>query len=394
LIEKSVKQAILNLENVDYDTERLNTKTLNTPIITIPTGIIECVPIKSTTINLVSKLQEKFHNWFYLVSVNKIKYNHKLTLLNESLSTISITPNDAAVLLMYASAKYFKNQLITIHKPLVRAIMYRPLNAKDYVNDLIEQRFSYGYIADRMWNRFNDVDKSIVLPIKINNVIEFNHYIDKIVKSKIQHRLLLGLETNSLGKSELDVLIHIFYKNVRCSFVDETNYTDFFTRLGIDLSTYSDNNLLRIINVILKVYLGINNLDDEFETPYTGTVEILRLLSSYTVQFVEGLGNENIEPIDIKFSSISVGDCTTDNGIDLIDSVKVISRGLNVNQHRPIIKNVLLNRVNRIINKSKVDLFIDKAKFTTQVGSDITYDVNSSLINNLTPAGVYIKLIP
>ena len=392
---KLVDQALLNPQNVVHDTEALISKTLQTPVTEIPTGIIECNIIRTSAVNMVSVVSEKIHNWLYLVNHNFIQYKHILSIPSEGITELSITAADAAVLLMYATAKYYGDTPVTIPQPRVRDIMYQPPLLAAELKGLVEPINLQGSIQYgthlKSWDRYNDVITAQTLPYNILSLHDFTSYITKVVNNKIQHSLLPALCTTSLAKGEVEYLIKAFYKNETCSFVQETTYSEFFTRLGIDVNKFSNPSLYDLIDIIFKAYIGLVEETNSLQQPYASMVEILKVISSYMLQFVKGPSTNNIEPIDWCFATVSVPDHAKE------DSIVRVRAGVDNNFMVPIIK--IVNHELLVLRDfaSSPKLIVDTAKvssFTVAGGCSVSHQKINLQTGIMSPMGAYPSLIP
>ena len=303
LVNKLKSQAVLNPANVEYDTEDLVNSTLLTPNTRIPTGVIECDIIKNATVNMVSVVNEKIHNWFYLTANGYIKYKYLLTLPSENINGILLNAHDAAALLLYASAAWAGNVLTDIPSIMVRDIMYHPSIPLVDIKGVIEESRWTGHLGYavpyiKTWDRYADLSSVQTYPINLLSLKAFNTYIDKVVTNKVLHRLYPTLEPDTIGRSELEALVRILYTNYTCTFVAETNYTDLFNRLELDLSTFNQDSLYEFMTLIFNGFMAITPDLVTLQSPYAEMVEILRTVCSYTLEFVNGIGTNNIEPID------------------------------------------------------------------------------------------------
>ena len=389
---KLIPQALLNKYNVAQDTEALVLATLATPITEIPTGMLECNIIHSASVNIVNATSEQIHNWLYLAAQNLIQYKYVLTLPSEGVTELNITAQDAAVILMFASAKYFDTTLVTIAAPQVRDIMYQPPVMVAKLKGLLETKNLQGVLfngeTSRSWNRYTDVTTAQTLPTGIQNINAFLTHINKIINNKIQHALLPTLVNDSLAKSEIQFLIKAFYHNPVCQFVDEATYADFFTRLGVDLNTFSKTGLLDIINIISAVYIGLVPETNTLQQPYASMVEILRTLSSYMVQYIDGPSTNDIEPIEWVFTDVAIPSVT------IIDLTARIQPGVDSYYYQPILDSVVNAVTTDIMTKENntytstnlVDIVINS-------GFDISCHVVTQYDNLKNTIGVWPTLL-
>ena len=338
LTQKLISQAILNPDNIDYDNQTLIQSILATNKTNIPTGVIECNVVDSATVSIVSVVSEKIHNWLYLTARGFILYKYKIAIPSEGIKKLNVSAQDAAVLLLYASAKYFGVTLTTIPQPVVRDIMATPTLSETILRGLVEP---HHLLRSQLINgqvstidNYQQIQQAQTLPRSILSTAEFTTYINEVVTNKIQHHILPDLATSALGCGELTALVNAFYINYPCSFVGETTFAAVFQRLGIDLATFSNVGLRTLINGILSAYLALTPETITLQQPYASMVEILRTLCSYTLQFVDGASTNNIEPIDWQFSRPAIASSTKWSTVAHVSIVP------DINKHNSAIKNV------------------------------------------------------
>ena len=346
-VNKLIPLAPLNINYVSNDISTLNTTVSTTRAMEIPTATIEGNIKPSVLYGLVDVINEKYHYFIYLASKNYIKYKYQLSIPSENINNVLIKPGDAVALLYYASGLYFNDPTFLANKSIVptiqvRDIMTNPLSppvslTEGQVIGVIENKFLFGTLlgTNITWNRFNDISASQIYPTNILNINDYNNFLNKVINSKIQHFLELGLEVDAVGRDELLFLINIFYQNYNCTYIPETSFPAFFTRIGFSLDTFSNTSLLILMNELALAFMNITTESgNTLQSPYSDMVDILSTVSSYMLQFIKGSATNDITPLDPNYAQPSFFN------EQLISPTFFIEPGLNDISYIPLTHNI------------------------------------------------------
>lgn len=304
VVNKLLPLAKLNPVNFNQDIIKINDGVLHTPITELPTGIIECNVLKNSSSNLINILQEKLQYWLYLSANGRIRYKYNLTTPSLGVTTITLDSKSAIVILLHIANRLQKIDTDIIPDVIVRGIPTVPRLSETALKKLIEKKYWQGMvvannIAPIHWDRYQDIASAhTVIPTVVNSLPEFLRSVDTLMDNKIRHILLPSLEYDSMGRSELASIVNQFYTHHTCLFTEYTTYTEFFYNLGLNFNDVNDSGLLTIANLLLKAFIGVDTETVKLQSPYSDMVQILEIISSYTLQFVLGNTSSNIEPID------------------------------------------------------------------------------------------------
>lgn len=304
IVNKLLPLAKLNPLNVNQDIVKINDGVLHTPITELPTGIIECNVLKNSSSNLINVLQEKIQWWLYLSANDHIRYKYNLTTPSLGVTTITLDSKSTVVILLHIANRLQKIDNDNISDLIVRGIPTIPNLSETELKKLIEKKYWQGTVvtgnmAPITWDRYQDiVSANTAIPIVLNSLTEFLQNVGTLMDNKIRHILLPSLEYDSMGRSELTSIVNQFYTHYTCSFTEYTTYTEFFHNLGLELNEVNDSGLLTIAKLLLKAFIGVDTETVKLQSPYSDMVQILEIISSYTLQFVLGNSTSNIEPID------------------------------------------------------------------------------------------------
>lgn len=353
----------------------MNSAVSTTSVMEIPTATIEGNVKPSVLYGLVDIINEKYHYFIYLASKDYIKYKYQLSIPSEDINNVLIKPGDAVALLYYASGLYFNDPTFLSNKNIVPSIQVRDIMTnpmlpptsltEGQVIGVIENKFLFGTLlgTNVTWNRFNDLAASQTYPTNILNINDYNNFLNKVITNKIQHFLELGLEVDAIGRDELLFLSDMFYQNYNCTYIPETSFPAFFTRIGFNLDTFSNTSLLILMNELALAFMNITTeTGNTLQSPYSDMVDILSTVCSYMLQFIKGSATNDITPLDPNYVQPSFFN------EQLISPTFFVDPGLNDISYIPLTQNI-----------------------TDNITIDITYDINVS--DSITDAILEIELI-
>lgn len=317
LIQRMIDQGTNNRLNVLSDISNTNTKASGSAVSNIPTGIMECIPEGVTAANIVHKDRLRITTWLYLASTGNIAYNYNITLPGENLYNFPLTPSDAAIFLLYASAKIFGLEGTDVPKPVITGIDCIPSVSENELRGLVYESILVGKADDGTvkWDHYQDILNTVRLAEVMSAPEDFDAFITDLYNKKIMQWVIPQLHSTALGRGQLKALIRAFNTDHVCVFTDTTSYAEYFVDIGVDISTYSKQSLHNLVSLILQNYLGVEPEGISANTLTQNIIEILRTLSSYTVNYIN---SDQLDPpinIDWCFSIPSL------NGLYIEDYV-------------------------------------------------------------------------
>jgi hypothetical protein len=308
-IEKLRTQAVLNPDRLQEDVENLLARASRTSSPNIATGVIECERGRSASDSLVSNIDERFTQWFYLALNGKFNYQINLSIFDDK--EITVNALQAMYLLWYCTDRFTKYRahfypndtthndgstvvdLTPLTDPLptitVVDILKNPNKTHaDYIaSGFINARYLSEMVVDDILN--NDVTTFELSNIPILTTIDsFNSFVTSVVKRKEKLRNVVNEETDIYGKVQLDELVTCEYLDLHQSYPPAiaATWKDLFTTLDLDMESVPLESLIVIANTIIKEFVGNIEVREGLPTPYYEMMQILRILSSYMVTFV------------------------------------------------------------------------------------------------------------
>jgi len=293
LLKRMRSEALLNSENEEAHVKLLKNRILQSEATAIPTGIMEANVTTAASALYVDSVDEHFAHWFYLSSVGLFPY--KFTIEIPGRDAVVVSSSEAIAILLFCAMRYQSIPLNTIPVIQVKDIMRTPAGITDAdLTGLVEKHF----ISQE---RIDDVKRDIVEPKQVLSVPEFKAHVDEVLKRKVLHRLFVTNEKGSTGRAELRRLTDMFYFNHECSFTSFSDYPAFFLNIQTDLNGLSGADYANLAESIVNHFVGLVREENGLASPYYEMVEIVKILSSYTVNIIPGVGSESFESIEWAF---------------------------------------------------------------------------------------------
>jgi hypothetical protein len=286
----------------------------------ILTGVIEGNVANNVALDLVNKTLEHVNNWFYLTSIDYIKFKISIDLVDVGITNLLLTAKDAAVLYLYANAQLSLSDTVNIPEFWVKDIMVKPNYPESTIRGLLEAKFQYGDNFDV----YSTINKFQTVAKKAYSLSEFSNYMDGVISNKFLHLIVVSQESDYIARSEALSLIWSFYNDVKCTFCAETKYSDFLNRIRLNSSKWTDFTYRELIVQISNKFMAIEIETATLQSPYSNMLDILSQICSYTVTFVAGEATNYNTPLpanlpDSRVSYVDIRNTTTiDDSIDVM----------------------------------------------------------------------------
>lgn len=304
MVDKLISEGVLNYDHIPWDVTDGYAQGRRSDRAVVPTGIIECnVATKST--DVISNTQcETLLQWLYLVSSNQYKYKMVLNLPSRGIEDIVLNAEDAVCLFLYCANMYNSTGpvgLTTLELDLPN-LMFTPARTREEVISVVAPEVIDGEILVNQstvleWDRYEDLMDIVVDPRVVLDKDDLALHVNDLALARYRLFLLPTLEQWDDGKVQLKHMINRVIQYRRVGYNQGESYENFFARLGLDFDHDSKGTLWDITYQILDVYTGMSAASSRLRPPYTYMVEILRILCSYTIKFVEGRDAGNSTPI-------------------------------------------------------------------------------------------------
>ena len=289
IIDKVATQALLNPENLVEDTENLTEAVLASPVGTITTGVIEVNVADTTHRGLINAFGERFTQWFYLASKGLFAYNFSLPVPGKE--PLIISTSEAAVLLLYAANMFQDTREVNIPTLNLWDIMHQPTETMADIKDIAEDS-SY---SEDLINAYFD---NLVVEDVIATIPEFIEHVNAISNRKVAHILHLSKTSDPYAQAQMRSVIGLCYKDEEVTLSPFTTYDEFLSDIQADFSGFSIADWAILAKNITRHIVGHTEVNEGITSPYYEMMEIMRILTSYTVNFVAGEGSAALIPMD------------------------------------------------------------------------------------------------
>lgn len=295
LLEKLKSYGVLNPSQIDGDTQNLIHKARQSVESSIGTGVIEVNVIDSSVRMLIDIKAERFNYWFYMAGTNKFPYTFRLDVPQQG--AVITTAAEAALLLYYSAAVFQLGTTTPAPKdfPLptfyTRGIMDNPkLTDAQILSKHESIRITQ---ADIDWIRSTiPTKRTLVGPMQT-----FHDDVEAIIEAKVAHRFYVNRTNDAYTRAQSDNLVEHFYHYHPVTLSSLANYEEFFASIQLDVSALSQGEHATLVKTITDMFIGFAASDTGLTSPYYEMMEILKILSSYTVAFVPGRGTSDIRPM-------------------------------------------------------------------------------------------------
>jgi hypothetical protein len=278
---------------LEHDTNELIRHGVGSSPNEIITGVLKADITNDVVVDLISSVDEAMIYWFYLVSIDKIKFKIPLDLNDVGVSNYLIDAKDAAIVYLFANLQLVQLNTNTIPEFWVKGIMLPPVLSESNIKGFVPNKSLTG----NNYNLYDTLITNQTAPRNIYSLNEFNTFITDIVNSKFFHLILPTKESDFIVRSGVQFMVWSFYQNVKCSFCTETQFSEVFTRLNLNPTNWTTATYIEIITQISNHFIGIELETNTLQSPYSNMVDILEQITSYTITFVAGLSNNYNIPV-------------------------------------------------------------------------------------------------
>jgi hypothetical protein len=289
-----------NEEDLYTDVTRAEAAIRTTAMQSLPTGLVQMTFNPPMSDRFANPEQVRLTQWLYLASVGRYQTVHDLNLGERG--SISVTAKEAAILFCYAVSQVNKTPLETIPSVWLGYPHHDRSLGQDYVQARLESPLANeGYVTEltRDWVRH---------PI-IRDELGFDEYVDEVKHRFYLHQVSCRKPHNSTYRSQLKGVVRALYRPTIITLApDNTDYTRWLDALNFPHRTFQPQDYYALVFTILTVVPGVNLDEGGVTRRHRAMIDIVRLLSSYGILFVEGAGLRptmiyhygKVEPIEWK----------------------------------------------------------------------------------------------
>jgi hypothetical protein len=305
VLEKENPDARDNAKNIDYHETLVTEKSQDGPFGKYPTKVLES-SVDDISNNSVRTLTEMLlHHWMYLSSHNLYSavtyFTHPATG-----ERVLISAKDAFVLYMYCKAKTVGMTLTTI--PTLNAHFVRLANVPSLatLQKIVDRRYVNDTTLNQVLANTEDLTRIVSVDDFYETIVSFHERLRL-------HYYQWANETAKIKQGMLKAAAMRLYGVVPCEFYVNRTYSNWFNDIGITLGTLTRFDYDAIANELYLNASGVSlNTTLTLRQIHTATIDLMRQLSSYSVQYVATINTENV--LRIGTPEVLVGNIETTIG--------------------------------------------------------------------------------
>ena len=315
VVNKLLPLGTLNPNYKIDDLDDLNSLWDKTSSNIIETGLIECAISSQIRDSIVNKNTEQLNYLIYLITNNLYEDIFFINIPNIGVYNIELKSRDALALIFYCAGQIYGTPMTSIPTIYANDIILPNPNMDTFLGGVETDAYSgirhYGKNTIS-WNWLTEIANSLVFPKLILNKNELNLFIEDICNCKFALALVTSHADKETYKAELRSIIDSYFVTVNCTLVSDVTYANLFKRLNVDLTGLTPKEYYETLQLLIDKFLYLDTTSSPLPSPYYEMVEILKILTSYLVQYITGDNLDNSVNLDydsyiIKYDSSGVG---------------------------------------------------------------------------------------
>lgn len=258
----------------------------------LPTKIVRADEDGTVVSSTVANLPTKMSYWAYLSSLGK--YTATFAIPIPGSSDALLNAQDAFLLFVYAINKSSGIETNEIPKCKCNSVVpvtyptfaqLRPLATSDIVDADIVKLLS-----------------NVTLITDLSGKAQFSTFVDNILNQDLRNEIQVDSKRLPFERSQIEDLAAALYTDVEVSFASAgSTYKDWFVNQGIDKFALTEYDWYELAISILKVVVDYTDTSAGLGPTQKDMVEIVNRLTSYDVMFLEGLGSNRGQVLNMPF---------------------------------------------------------------------------------------------
>jgi hypothetical protein len=295
--------------NLEYQKE--NADQIRQTLEDSKSNVVSTKLLESSLVDYTQSSPELFtdvllHHWAYWCSLNK--YNAFVSItLPKSKKVIQLSVKNVFILLVYTLNRSVGIQLNTVPDVLALNVLQNPLPNISVLRNCTQTK----YISDELITQLYNTAPNIV---PVGSVDLFYNQC-KLVYNSIQQQYVIQSSAEHLTAcGELKMATAKLYADVKIKLSPtELVYSTWLDNLGIDFYEYNDNEFNDFSLTLVSQATGlINNKSVSLKQIQKSMIEMLTLLSSYSIQIISDVSQPSINLVN--GTSVRIGDIAETEG--------------------------------------------------------------------------------
>ena len=287
-----------NEEDLYTDVADAENTIRTTAMQSLPTGLVQMTLNPPMSDRFANPEQVKLTQWLYLSSIGRFQTVHDLNLGERG--TVSVTAKEAAILFCYAVSQVNRTPLTEIPDIWLGYPHHdKPLDASYVTSRLEPVLVDEGYVDELL--------KDWVPHPIIRDELGFSEYVDTVKYRFYLHQVSARKPHNTTYRSQIKGIVRKLYRPTIIKLAPEnTQYAAWLDGINFPHRTMQLQDYYALVFNILSSVPGVNLDEGGVTLRHRAMIDIVRLLSSYGILFVEGAGLRptmvyhyaKVEPID------------------------------------------------------------------------------------------------
>lgn len=298
IVDKQINEARDNKDHLNEDKVIANNSLSESPESSLTSKVLESLVIDSSKRQAIRPEDVELNEWIYMVTqglyVAKINVTHPKTA-----NQLSLSQKEALVLFIYSlmkstlvyDGKLDKDvQLDPQYIPTIiaRNVLRRRKPTIEEVSKVVDFAYCdpvYIHVADHFAPAVE----------KIISVDEFSEFTDRVLKAKNIHRNLYSFTEKAREHINVKVATEQYYETVICNLTDkQMSFKEFFRYSNIEVGNMTPSEYTQLSTELLITCLGQDIVKrNSLREIQTMMVRLLKQLSSYSIQILKTLNEEN-----------------------------------------------------------------------------------------------------
>lgn len=231
------------------------------------------------------------YHWAYLA--NHSRYNAVVTVDDPKTGNrLTLSVKDAFLAFLYSYNKARGQVLETLGELNCLMIRRTPTPMFDEIRPLVS-----GKISDALIRRL--YEGLYTMPTQYISTQGFRDGITNAYNNLMRQRTLWSMQHDFRTRGELKVAALRFYGHYRTDLGGATTYTSWLREQGLQLDTYSDEDLDLLATELLKAATGADQNSQLTLKQIQGSMlKLMGQLSSYSIQFLQTINDSPIKVVD------------------------------------------------------------------------------------------------
>lgn len=303
LMDKSVNDARDNEFQLEENKIEINKRFKRSIDNSLSTKVLESHVIDNSKRQAIRHQDVELNEWIYMVSQGL--YNAQISVSNpKTAQVMSMNQKDALIVFTYSLLRSYlfysgetdrDEQLDPVYIPtiLARDVLRRRKPTLQQVRNVVDTR----YVNPQYLYAFDEFTPPVE---HIVSTEKFADFVQEVVKTKNLHREMYSFTEDAREHIGVKTLRDQYYETVICTLTDKKmRFDDYFKYNGFEVSNMKREEYAQLALDIYRAAVGSDLVKRYSLREIQGMmIRLLKQLSSYSIQFVRTINEENTIVVD------------------------------------------------------------------------------------------------